>query len=332
MLQSTPVRLIVNHYNRKYRQHWTQFRYKKLTRWMMDASGVNKWNHLQSHRRGPMLARFNPESVTVTKGTSKEAWKWYWYQQRWLPRQAPDGYEKPVPLGRIAWPVGWDDDVASRWTALTDAELFETLMAQMTQVIFEETQRDGYELRRLDFEGNPLTPLPERSIIEAFVLQEDTMRERVVKRVVEDTFRLTPTSDQFASMNSVQNVIAFVIDRVRQCREPWKPRHIPPTVMTFLAQQPLQPRFGFEFALPKDDRPALLQDWERLFHHDWQFGKAVFAPRKTENTRGNLVWLRCEAEQRERDAFEVALKSGELKRRHEELIAEAAARQPENAT
>lgn len=33
-------------------------------------------------------------------------------------------------------------------------------MEKLTQAIFDETQRDGYELRRLDFEGKPLTALP----------------------------------------------------------------------------------------------------------------------------------------------------------------------------
>jgi hypothetical protein len=93
-----------------------------------------------------------------------------------------------------------------------------------------------------------------------------------------------------------------------------------------LSSCPVQPVLGFVHALPTDTRPELLQEWERLFHHDWQFGKAVYEPRSTEKRTGNLTWLREEAEWRRREEFQKSVESGAAREQHLAMIAAMAER------
>lgn len=325
MLRVTSVGLAATHWNYKYRMAWSKHKYNQFSKWQREAMGANKWEHTPSRRPRQPRTRYNAENAALTKGTSGFAWKWHWHQQRFLPRTPPEGYKTPMPIGREAWPVTWEEDFGTAVTSMTESELREAMIRQLAQIVFEETQRDGYEVRRLDFEGKPITELPTRDVVEGFVMHEDTLRERIVRRLAEDIYRIPMTSDQFAEMTSVRNLIEFLVLRIRQCRNKPAPRTVPPAVLELLSKEPVQPRFGFAFALPNDDRPSIAKGWEKLFHHEWQFGNAVYRPRKVENVRGNLTWLRLEAEQRDRDAFQALVASGEAKRRHLEMIAQATA-------
>jgi hypothetical protein len=278
------------HSNAVRRGNPTYHKYKELSRWQREAQGLTKWDHRQSHRERPFANRFNPENVGLTKGTSSFAWKWWYTQYPFLPNVPPEGYRKPAPSGNI--PSTWDDDIKDL-VKLSDDSLRKFLMEKLTEVIFEETQRDGYELRRLDFEGKPLTDLPEKRIIENFVFEEDSFRERVVQQVVEGIFRLTPTSEDRKNLKSVSSVIDFVVAHVTAARPP-RQTDVTDAVKNVLSSFPLQPRLGFEHALPTDTRDPIMIEWERMHRLDWQFGNAVFTPRSRETQRGNLVWMRLE--------------------------------------
>ena len=89
--------------------------------------------------------------------------------------------------------------------------------------------------------------------------------------------------------------------------------------------QPLQPLFGFQHALPQETRPELLVKWEEQFRHPYQFGNAMFQPRSTENTRGNITWLKAQADSERHDAFAEYVASGTAKKDHMAKIAAAAA-------
>ncbi|EPY26082.1 hypothetical protein STCU_06330 [Strigomonas culicis] len=322
MLQRTFVVLKSQHKNvlRKPRPH--MHKYQELNRWQREAQGLSKWDQSHSHRPAPMPNRFNPESVGLAKGTSAYAWKWWYTQYPWLPNIPTGEYAAPHPQG--IRPPSWDDEFTSVVLAMNDEEIASYLLDKLTEVIFNETQRDGYELRRLDFEGKPLTELPERRIIEAFVFEEDTLRERVLDQVIEGVFRLVPTSDDRKELRSVSNLIDFVLTHVTVARPPPETA-VTEAVKRVMRSHPLQPQLGFTHALPTDTRDAVVREWERMHHLDWQFGNAVYEPRDTENVRGNLTWLREEAHAAERERFQASVASGEAKRRHMERIKEAGA-------
>ncbi|KAG5464452.1 hypothetical protein LSCM1_00640 [Leishmania martiniquensis] len=304
---------------RKGRPHMQ--RYKELNRWQREAQGITKWDQSHSHRPQPYVERFNPEGVGLTRGTSAYAWKWWHTQYPWLPNVAPDDYVPPSPRG--IRPTSWDEEFAGVVLSMSDDEIRSYLVDKLTEVIFAETQRDGYELRRLDFEGRPLTDLPERRIIENFVFEEETLRERVLDEVVEGVFRLVPTSVDRLELKSVANVIDFVLTHVTVARKP-PPSEIPEAAREVMRSHPLQPQLGFVHALPTDNRDAVVREWERMHHLDWQFGKAVYEPRSLENVRGNLTWLREVRHQEEREAFQSGVDSGEAWRTHMEKIKAAA--------
>ncbi len=189
-------------------------------------------------------------------------------------------------------PSTWDDEL-KELVKLSDESLRKFLLEKLTEVIFDESQRDGYELRRLDFEGKPLSDLPEKRIIENFVFEEDSFRERIIQQVVEGIFRLAPTSDDRKDLKSVSAVIDFVIAHITAARPP-REVDVTDAVRSVLSSFPLQPRLGYEHALPQDTRDSIMVEWERMHRLDWQFGNAVFAPRSQENKRGNLTWMRLE--------------------------------------
>lgn len=322
MLRLSVVLLKSTHKNvlRKARPHMQK--YKELNRWQREAQGITKWDQQHSHRPQPAMDRFNPEGVGLTRGTSAVAWRWWHTQYPWLPNVAPEGYKPPAPQG--IRPPSWDDEFTSAVLDMSDLEIHTYLMEKLTQVIFEETQRDGYELRRLDFEGRPLSELPERRIIEGFVFEEDTLRERVLNAVVEGVFRLVPTSEDRKELRSVQNIIDFVFTHVTTAR-PAPEDTVTEAAKAVMRAHPLQPELGFVHALPTDNRDALVREWEREHHLDWQFGNAVYEPRDRENTRGNLTWLREEQNHMQRVEFQKRVDSGEAQRLHMEKIKAASA-------
>ena len=290
MLSRTSLRFPRWHSNIVTRGRPTHHKYKELSRWQREAQGLSKWDHRQSHRERPFANRFNPESVGLTKGTSSFAWKWWYTQYPFLSNVPPENYKQPTPKGQV--PSTWDEDLHDI-VKLSDESLRNFLLEKLTEVIFEETQRDGYELRRLDFEGRPLTELPEKRIIENFVFEEDSFRERIIEQVVEGIFRLSPTSEDRKNLKSVSTVIDFVVAHVTAAR-PQRQTHVSAAVKDVLSTFPLQPRLGFEHALPVDTRSPTIVEWERMHRLDWQFGNAVFIPRNQENKRGNLTWMRLE--------------------------------------
>ncbi|CCW70022.1 unnamed protein product [Phytomonas sp. Hart1] len=288
-----------------------------MNRWQREAQGISKWDQSHSHRPQPTIERFNPEGVGVSRGTSSFAWKWWYTQQPWLPNVPPGSYIPPKPKG--IRPPAWDEEFTKVVLSMNDDEIKSYLVDKLTEVIFVEAQRDGYELRRLDFEGNPLTDLPERRIIENFVFEEDSLRERVLDQVVEGIFRLSPTSDDRKELRSVANVVDFVLTHITTAREVPNSR-ITEAARAIMRNHPLQPELGFTHALPTDNMDAVVREWRRMHHLDWQFGNAVYEPRDVENTRGNLTWLREMHNQADREAFERDVASGEAKRRHMEKI------------
>lgn len=297
-------------------------KYKELNRWQREAQGISKWDQSHSHRPLPYVERFNPEGVGLTRGTSSYAWKWWHTQYPWLPNVAPEGYRAPSPHG--IRPPAWDAEFAEVVLSMTDAEVSSYLVDKLTEVIFNETQRDGYELRRLDFEGKPLTDLPERRVIENFVFDEDTMRERVLDQVVEGVFRLSPTSEDRKELRSVAAIIDFVITHITVARDP-PAEEVPEAARAVMRSHPLQPLLGFVHALPTDNRDAVVREWERMHHLDWQFGNAVYEPRNVENTRGNLTWLREQRNQEAREEFMASVASGKAREMHMEKVRAAAA-------
>lgn len=321
LMQRTPALLRSTNKNelRKARPH--MMRYKELNRWQREAQGISKWDQSHSHRPMPLVERFNPEGVGLTRGTSSFAWKWWYTQYPWLPNVAPRDYTPPRPQG--IRPAAWDEEFTEVVLSMSDAEITEYVMDKMTEVIFAETQRDGYELRRLDFEGRPLTDLPERNIIENFVFEEDTLRERVLDQVLEGVFRLSPTSEDRKELRSVANITDFILTHVTVAR-PAPETRITEDARTVMQQHPLQPSLGFTHALPTDNRDAVVREWESMHHLNWQFGNAVYEPRSKENLRGNLTWLREEQHYAAREQFMEDVRSGEAKRRHMERIKQAA--------
>nr|CCC95632.1 unnamed protein product [Trypanosoma congolense IL3000] len=330
MFCRTPCCYKSRHHNvlRRGRPHMNK--YRELNRWQRQAQGISKWDQSHSHRPLPYVERFNPESVGVTRGTSAFAWRWWHTQYPWLPNVPKEPERGEVPSGmekRSHRPPAWDEEFTEVVLSMTDKEVEEYLMGKLTDVIFAETQRDGYELRRLDFEGNPLSTLPEQRIIENFVFEEETLRERVIYQVVEGVFRLSPTSSDRRELRSVANIIDFVLTHVRAARptvwEKWQKRPITPAAQEIMRKCSIQPQFGFVHALPHDARDLLLQEWERMHHLDWQFGKAVYTPRNKEETRGNITWIREEQHYAERLKFMEDVESGQAKERHMKLIAAA---------
>lgn len=294
-------------------------KYRELTRWQRESSGIRKWDQMQSHRQAPKKNRFNPDSRIVTKGTSKFAYRWWFYQQPFLPHLPPPGFVAPTPQGREAWPVSWTEEFAAPLLKLSNEQLQAKLLGELTDIIFQETQKDGFELRRLDYEGKPLTKLPEQSVIKNFVIEEETMRERVVHQLLEKTYRLSPTANDYSNLRSVSHFIDFVVARVTVCRDPVKLVTI--AVQDVLQQCPVQPELGFCHALPHDPRSPLLVEWERQYQHDWQFGNAVFEPRVKENTRGNLTWMRLQQDWDARLEHERKVADGSARREHLARIA-----------
>lgn len=304
---------------RKPRPH--MHKYMELNRWQREAQGISKWDQSHSHRPLPLKERFNPEGVGLTRGTSASAWKWWYTQYPWLPNVPPEGYVPPRPQG--IRPAAWDDEFTSVVLSMDDEELRSYLIDKLTEVVFSETQRDGYELRRLDFEGKPLTELPERRIIESFVFDEDTLRERVLDQVVEGIFRLSVTSEDRKQLRSVANIIDFVLTHVTVAR-PVPQETVTEAAKAVMREHPLQPELGFTHALPTDNRDSVVREWERAHHLDWQFGNAVYTPRDRENTRGNLTWLREEQNHAAREAFRQRVASGAAKAEHMAKVVAAA--------
>ncbi|CBH18067.1 uncharacterized protein TEOVI_000438700 [Trypanosoma equiperdum] len=331
MLRLSSWNLKSQHHNVLRRSRPHIHKYRELNRWQRQAQGISKWDQSHSHRPLPYVERFNPESVGLTRGTSAFAWKWWHTQYPWLPNVPPEAAqidEAQKQERRSHRPPAWDDEFAKVVLNMNDAEIREYLMSKLTDVIFLETQRDGYELRRLDFEGKPLTSLPEPRIIENFVLEEETIRERVIYQVVEGVFRLSPTSADRRELRSVANIIDYVLTHVRAARptdrERRQERPITSAALAVMQKCPIQPQLGFVHALPHDTRDALLQEWERMHHLDWQFGKAVYTPRSKENVRGNLTWLREDRHYDQRMKFMQEVESGEARAKHMKLIAAAA--------
>jgi hypothetical protein len=324
---SAVLRINSFHSNKRYRANPVRsFTYRGLNRWQREASGLNKWNHMQSRRPPPLYRRFFGNDVMLSKGTNPEAYRWWMQHRYFLPSLPPADYEEPSPIGRAAWPEAWTESFAREVIAMTDAEIREFVLDRATQVIFAEAQSDGFELRRLDFEGRPTTELPERAVIEEYVLEEPSLRDRVLQRVLEDPLAIVANSAQRAEIRDVQNLVRFAIAFVNRCRIPQSALEpVAPAVQDFLATLPQQPLFGFAHALPQETRPELLVKWQAQFQHPWQFGHALYQPRSEENTRGNLAWLRAEADWHRREALAARVASGAAREEHLAKIAAAAA-------
>lgn len=321
MLRKTARQLKSQSDNDLRRGRVSQYKYREVNRWQREAMGINKWTSSHSHRPRPHKDRFNPESVGLTKGTSSFAYKWWYTQQPFLPNVAPADYQAPKPMGKR--PEAWDDEFAATLSSTSPKELQQFILNELTDLIFEESQRDGYELRRLDFEGKPLTDLPEPEIIQNFVFEEETIRERMIRRLIEGTFRLAPTSEERKELRTVENITNYIVGQVIAA-QPVPNHRVPLEVRQILKRYPVQPRLGFVHALPSDTRSSVLIEWERMHHLDWQFGKAVYEPTDRESVQGNLTWLREENEWKRREAFEQDLASGALEAAHRQLVLEAA--------
>lgn len=322
MLRKSTVGLISTHKTHENRSRPAVHKYREMNLWARQASGASPNSQLPG-RAKPKSIRFNPEGVTNTKGTSADAWKWWFTQYPFLPNVAPPGYEAPRPMGRVPNDA-WDSEFTTAVTSLTNEQLEKQILDRLTLVIHEETQRDGYELRKLNFEGKPLEEVPERRIIEYFVFEEETLRERVIEQVVETDFRLAPTSADRAELKTVENIIGYITAYVTAARQPEPDFVVTDAVREVLAAQPIQPSLGFHHALPQETRSDQIVEWERLHHSEWQFGNAVYTPRDVENTRGNLNWLREEEEYAERMEFKEYVSSGQAAKDHRERIRRAA--------
>ena len=314
------------HYTYLHRLRATQWKYLEVNQWQRQAQGnLSNWDKQQPHRPFPKRVRFNPESVGITRGTDKHAWNWWFGQQPWLPQTAPVGYKAPKPAGRMPTST-WADDADFREEILrkSDAELRKSIFEQLRVIIFEEAQRDGYELRKVDFEGKATEELPSDDVIKNFVISEDTFRDRVLERLIDEEYQLSPTSLEREELSTIENITEYIIAATTQARA--VPNHdVTNAVKEVLAKYPLQPVFGFEHALPVDDKDAMLQQWEKYFHYDWQFGKAVYVPRNEEKKRGNLVWMREEKKFQQLRKFRKFVASGEAWKKKRALIATAAA-------
>eukprot|EP00758_Cryptobia_borreli_P002847 Tbor_TRINITY_DN3338_c0_g1::TRINITY_DN3338_c0_g1_i1::g.23436::m.23436 len=324
MLHRTRAALPSNNQNfrRRLKPHSHSYKELDLNRRKNDFSVTVKDS--QSPRRAkPRPHRFNPEAVTNVRGTSKFAWQWWFTKYPFLPNVPPEGYIAPSPMGKIP-NSAWDDDFTTAVTSLTDDALRKQILDRITVVIFEESKRDGYELRKLDFEGKPLEDLPDRRIIEAFVFEEETFRDRVIEQVVETDFRLVPTSDERIELRTTENVINFITSHVIAAKK------IPSFTITnavrdILSSQPEQPSLGFQHALPVDNRTKLVIEWEKLYHESWQFGNAVYIPSSEENgSKSGRTWLNEERISAEKSQFEAAVKSGDVLNEHRAKIALAA--------
>lgn len=336
MFRFTELALKSKHDSKRYQSRsYRGFYYRQFPRWQREASGVSKWNQQQSHRAPPAKRHFFGADNMASKGTGPEAYRWWGQQRHFLPNLPPADYDLPAPIGKPAWPSAWTDDFAADVTALTDDEIKEFLMELLTTVIFEETQKDGFELRRLDFEGKPMSELPDRRLIEEFILDEPALKDRVLYKVLDKTLYISPTSEQRAEIRDVPNLIRFVQAFVGRCRVPASTQEpVPEAVQDFLAAEIKSgalpaPLFGFQHALPQDDRSELLIKWQAQFQHPWQFGHAVYEPRDRESEKlqcSNATWLRMEAESARRDAFREYVNSGQAKEDHMRKIQEAAMR------
>lgn len=320
MLRRSQRHLKSQHERWRDRVRNSEHRYREVNRWQRQATGTAPSNGLPG-RLGNKAYRFNPEGALNTKGTSKFAWKWWYTQQPFLPNVAPEGYRPPQPAGQR--PAAWDDAFTASVCSLTDTQLKDRIVERLTVVIFEESQRDGYELRKLDFEGRPLETLPEKRIIEQFVFEEETLRDRVLSQVVETDFRLAIRSSDREELKTVENIIHFITAHVTAARTPTS-LEVTDAVKAVLAAQVIQPVLGFQHALPKDNRNQLVIEWERMHQLDWQFGKAVYSPRSQEVKNGNFEWLRSERETARRSTFDEAVASGKALAAHKAKIAAAA--------
>jgi hypothetical protein len=303
-----------------------QFRYKKLTTWQRQASGLAKWDAASSARPAPLARRFFGDDVTLSKGTNPEAYKWWNEHRYFMPSLPPADYEEPVPIGRQAWPAAWSDAFAEDVLRYTDAQIKDFILETVTPIIFEETQREGFELRKLDFEGRPLTDLPDRRIIEEYILEEPALRDRIIQKVLEEPFAITPNSAQRKEIRDVPNLVRFAQAFINRCRVPESAKEpVAEAVQDFLAELPrhMQPLFGWEHALPQDQRSDLLVKWEAQFKHPWQFGGALYEPRSRENTRGNMTWMKSQRDYDRLNEFEQYVSSGQAQKDHLAKIEEA---------
>ena len=261
-----------------------------LEKFSRNTAGFSKYEQKPSARI-PQHVRFNPENVIHTKAQKGEAMKW-WHEHRMLiPDIPPENWKPPQRRGRKAWPRAWDETHAKKILSIPSNEIRIFLLHMLQKIIHEEVLSDGYDMREVDYEGKPLTDHPEMKIIETFVLEEQTLRDRVLRRVFDDELRIPLTSVDRKEIRSVDTLIRHVETILETYQEPLC-YDIPPEVSEFLDRYPVQPRFGFQFALPQPTRGKLEREWERLFIHDWQYGKAVYIPRSKEKIRGNLIWLR----------------------------------------
>jgi hypothetical protein len=332
MFQTNQLLLKSHHKNRTYFNRATRnFRYKNLTRWQRQAAGVSKWNAQSSSRAAPLANRFFGNDSMLSKGTNPEAYRW-WNQHRYfLPSLPSQDYEEPVPVGKQAWPAAWSDAFAEEVTSLTDSDIKEFIIETITPIIFDETQREGFELRKLDFEGRPLTDLPDRKIIEEYILEEPALRDRIIQKVLEETFAIVPNSEQRKEIRDVQNLIRFAQAFINRCRTPITALEpVTDAVQDFLAEEIPRHMLGWEHALPQDQRSQLLIKWEKQFRHPYQFGNALYEPRSRENTRGNMTWLKSEREYERLEEVEKYISSGQAKADHMAKIEEAANRGAES--
>lgn len=326
MLRTSQPRLISRSHQKVKRQVFHNVHeYKELSRWQRESSGLTDWEDKQSrlYHRG-QEHRFNPNWVGLSKGTKpSEAQKWIHFDQMKLPNLPPEGYRKAKPIGRAAWPSAWTEEFAEKVFELSEPELREFLVQTVTQVIHEESQRDGYELRRLDMEGNPMTELPSRDIVDKYVLEEMTLRDRVVERVLEESLRIVPDSMQLAGIKTVTDLINFAVEKVRTCRVE-KYVRVTDAVLEFLEKQPIQPEFGYQHARPQDGRVRIVKDWERSFHYIWQFGGAQYTPRTVETDRQNPHFIDAQNRVKAQQRFEEAKVDGSLREAHLAKIRAAA--------
>ena len=324
MLRSTRRNLPKNHRRYFTLPNMPAHKFREPTYWQKEAQGLATNDFNMPHRQKPGLRRFNPEYAALPRGTSSEVYKWWYWQQPFLPAQAPEGWTPPQRHGRDAWPKAWTAEFAASVLKISAPQLEVHLLRRLTEILHEETQKDGIELRRLDFEGKPLTELPDMEAIESFVMEEPTLRDKVVMEIVEREFGFTPTSAHREQIKDVQNLVKYVVGRVEVCRFP-EDEEAAEAVVDVVASHPEQPELGFEHALPQDPRDPMLKEWEGMFHHPWQFGNAEYKPRSEERKRGNMEWLRLTQEWDARDAHARSVADGSAEAAHRRLVEEAAA-------
>ena len=284
----------------KYGAHFrpTKNHMRQLEKYTRESANISKFSQNPS-RRVPQHARFNPDSVLHTKAQTGETMKWWHHQRLALPNTPPQNWKAPMARGRTAWPSSWTNLHAEKILSIPQRNIRDYILSILQNIVHEEILRDGYDLREVDFEGKPATELPNMEQIKSFVMEEQTIRDRIIRRLLDEHFQIPMSTTERKKIRSVETLTQYVESAIATYREP-EVYSVPLRVRSFIEKFHVQPKLGFQFALPQEVRNDVQKSWEKLFLHDWQFGKAVYNPKSLENARGSLTWVRVSNDWNER--------------------------------